>query len=51
MRRFMLLLGLGSALLVAGACDEQHPDSPLIQAARTLSTSKLLAFSTQAFQR
>src|SRR5215813_10888413 len=35
MRRFILLLGLGAALLVAGACDEQRADSPLIQAART----------------
>ena len=34
MRRVMRLLGLGAALLVAGACDEQHY-SPLIQAART----------------
>jgi len=34
MLRFILLLGLGAALLVAGACDEA-PDSPLIQAART----------------
>ena len=44
MRRFILLVGLGAALLVAGACDEQPPDSPLIQAARTgaLDTIKLL---------
>jgi ankyrin repeat protein len=35
MLRFQLLLGLGAALLVAGACDEQPPDSPLIQAARS----------------
>jgi ankyrin repeat protein len=35
MRRFRLLLGLGAALLLAGACKEQPPDSPLIQAART----------------
>src|SRR5439155_12597383 len=35
MHRFMLLLGLGAALLAAGACDEQRPDSPLIQASRT----------------
>src|SRR5262247_408346 len=42
--RFILLLGLGAALLVAGACDAQPPDSPLIQAARTgsLDTIKLL---------
>src|SRR5436190_7865445 len=33
--RFVLLLGLGAALLAAGACDERRPDSPLIQAART----------------
>jgi ankyrin repeat protein len=33
--RFMLLLGLGTALLAAGACDKQPTDSPLIQAART----------------
>ena len=44
MRRFMLLVGLGSALLVAGACDEQAPDAPLIRAARTgsLDTITLL---------
>ncbi|HJZ75315.1 MAG TPA: ankyrin repeat domain-containing protein [Vicinamibacterales bacterium] len=35
MLRFILLLGLGAALLVAGACDEQTPNSPLIQAARS----------------
>ena len=35
MHRFMLLLGLGAALLAAGACDEPRPDSPLIQASRT----------------
>jgi ankyrin repeat protein len=35
MHRLLLLLGLGAALLGAGACDEQRPDSPLIQAART----------------
>ncbi len=35
MFRFKLLLGLGAALLVAGACDEQPPGSPLIRAART----------------
>jgi ankyrin repeat protein len=41
---FRLLLGLGAALLVAAACDEQPPDSPLIQAARSgsLETIKLL---------
>ena len=32
MHRFMLLLGLGAALLAAGACD-QRPDTPLTQAA------------------
>ena len=35
MLRVMLRLGLGAALLVAGACDKQPADSPLIQAART----------------
>jgi len=34
MHRFVLLLGLGAALLAASACDEQ-PLDPLIQAART----------------
>ena len=44
MHRCILLLGLGAALIVAGACDEQPHDSPLIQAARTgsLDTIKLL---------
>ena len=44
MLRFLLLLGLGAALLVVGACDEQPPESPLIQAARTgsLDTIELL---------
>jgi ankyrin repeat protein len=44
MRGFILLVGLGTALLVAGACDKQPPDSPLIQAARTgsLDTITLL---------
>jgi len=44
MFRFILLLGLGAALLVVGACQEQPPDPPLIQAARTgsLDTIKLL---------
>src|SRR4051812_47998511 len=32
MHRFILLLGLGAALLVAAACD-QHPATPLTQAA------------------
>ena len=42
--RFILPLALGATLLVAGACAEQPPDSPLIQAARTgsLDTIKLL---------
>ena len=31
----MLLLGLSAAPLVAGACNKQPPNSPLIQAART----------------
>ena len=44
MRRLILLVAFGAALLVAGACDKQPPDSPLIQAARTgsLDTIKLL---------
>ena len=44
MRRFIPLLGLGAALLGASACDEQHADAPLIQAARTgsLDTIKVL---------
>jgi ankyrin repeat protein len=44
MLRFMLLLGLGAAVLVVGACKEQPPESPLIQAARagSLDTMKLL---------
>ena len=41
MLRFILLFGLGAALLVAGACDEHHPDSPLIQAARTGSIDRI----------
>jgi ankyrin repeat protein len=47
MHRFMLLLGLGAALLAASACDEQRPDSPLIQASRTgsLDAIKLLVDS------
>ena len=35
MHRYMLLLGLGVALVIAGACDAQSSDSPLIHAART----------------
>src|SRR5215831_19822012 len=44
MDRLVLLLALGAALLVAGACDKQRSDSPLIQAARTgsLDTITLL---------
>ena len=44
MLRSMLLVGLGAAVLAAGACDKQPPDSPLIQAARTgsLDTIKRL---------
>src|SRR5215472_2590829 len=44
MLRFILLLGLGAALVVAGACDKHPSDSLLIQAARTgsLDTIKLL---------
>ena len=44
MHRFILLVGLSAALLVAGACDKQASDSPLIQASRTgsLGTIKRL---------
>ncbi len=35
MLRFIFLVGFGAALLVAGGCDEQPVDSPLIQAVRT----------------
>jgi ankyrin repeat protein len=44
MLRFIRLLGLGAVLLVAAACNQQSPHSPLIQAARTgsLDTIKLL---------
>src|SRR5262245_57657200 len=44
MLRFSILLGLGAAMLVAGACDGQSADSPLIQAARTgsLDTIRVL---------
>ena len=41
MRRFILLLGLGVAALVA--CDEQPAGSPLIQAARTGSLGTIRA--------
>ena len=41
MRRFLLLLGIGAALLVAGACNRQSTDSPLIQAARAGSLDKI----------
>jgi len=40
MSRFIRVLGLGAALLVAAAC-EQPPDSPLIEAARTGSLDTL----------
>jgi len=42
--RFMLRLALSVALITAGACDEQFPDSPLIKAARagSLDTIKIL---------
>jgi ankyrin repeat protein len=42
--RLRLLIGLGTALLVAGACDNQPPVSSLIRAARTgsLDTLELL---------
>jgi ankyrin repeat protein len=44
MYRFILVLGLVGALLMAGACDQPAPASPLIQAARTgsLDTIKSL---------
>ena len=44
MHRFILPLGLAAALLLAGACNEQTPGSPLIQASRTgsLDTIKVL---------
>jgi ankyrin repeat protein len=35
MRPYIRLLGLGAALLVAGGCENQPSDSPLIHAART----------------
>src|SRR5689334_7928060 len=35
MRRYIRVLGLGAALLVAGGCQNQPSDSPLIHAART----------------
>jgi ankyrin repeat protein len=41
MHRLMLLVGFAAALLVAGACDKQPPDSPLIQAARTGSLDRI----------
>jgi ankyrin repeat protein len=43
MLRFLTLLGLGAALLMACACDEQPPDSPLIRAARTGSLATIKA--------
>jgi ankyrin repeat protein len=44
MHRFTLLFGLAGALLVAGACDKQPANSPLIQASRigSLDTITLL---------
>jgi len=48
MLRSILRLGLGAALLVAGACDEQPPDSPLIQAARTVHSARSNSSSTPA---
>ena len=44
MQGLILLVVLSAAMLGAGACDEQPPESPLIQAARTgsLDTIKLL---------
>ena len=41
MHRFMLLLGLGAALLTTGACDKQPADAPLIQASRTGSLEEI----------
>jgi hypothetical protein len=41
MPRFMILLGLAGALVAAGACDEQPPLSPLIQAARAGSIATM----------
>jgi ankyrin repeat protein len=41
MHRLLLLVGFGAALLVAGACDKQPPDSPLIEAARTGSLDRI----------
>jgi ankyrin repeat protein len=44
MLRFILLFGLGAAMLVAGACNQQSHNSPLIEAARSgsLDTIKQL---------
>jgi hypothetical protein len=44
MHRSILLVGLGAVLCAAGGCDQQPPDSPLIQAARigSLETITLL---------
>src|SRR2546423_13982749 len=44
MIRFILLLGLGATMFVVGACDDQPPNSALIQAARTgsLDTIRLV---------
>jgi ankyrin repeat protein len=44
MRRFILLLGLGAALVVAAACDEPPADSSLIQAARSGSLETITRF-------
>ena len=41
MLRFISLVGLGAALLVAGSCNKQPPESPLIQAARTGSLERI----------
>lgn len=41
MHRFLLLLGLGGALLVAGACAKQSSDSSLIQAVRSGSLDRI----------
>jgi ankyrin repeat protein len=40
-QRFMLLLALGAALVAAGACDEQPPESRLVQAARAGSRDRI----------
>ncbi len=51
MLRFTLLLGLAAALLVTGACDEQHPDSKLTQAADSSLTQAARAGSLDTLTR